>query len=172
MSRPSPHPLTTPKFRLHWLQYKCYNCCAGMVDTHLSNFWSMGSQAAGVDGSLDSSACASEKVCFFPRQAQWKDGGTRREHILLSHPRHSPSSFQLWTRDKALCRLLGQCFCVSGCGSQCPGWAGWQSLCQARVPGAWLLGGGSLYFLEMGFISFLHPLLPTAHLSCETLDPW
>lgn len=53
-------------------------------------------------------------VYFVSFQAQWKYKGTRRGHILLSRPRHSPVFIPAnGTRDTALCRLFGQHFCFS-----------------------------------------------------------
>ena len=131
-----------------------------------------------MDGSLVSSASACEGSALFSFLSSPVEGRRDTEGHILSRLCHSQSLLQLRPCDKALSRLLGPCFCFSGCGSPFvqAGLVGSLSLSQPCVPGAYLFGGGNLHFLETGFISFLRPLLPRrpedAHLSSQPLDAW
>lgn len=109
--------------------------------------------------------------CFFfflsPRPSSQGQG----EDTFFSLPTPPPVSIPAdGTRDKAMNRLGRCCFSLFGVTVSRLCWAGTVPPTRSCADGAGLFCRGSLWFLEMGSFSFLHPL-PTAH-STQRLLGW
>lgn len=134
----------------------------------------MGSLAAGVDGSLVSSATASGSSGLFSFFSGPKGSGSTKRHEegTFFSPRTHPSPVFIpakRTRDKAGTGLLANASVSLCCSSQHPSCTGWPCLSHSShcANWAWLFCSGSLFFLEMrSFLLFCFCPVLTAPGSC------